>query len=49
MPREDYISLYVDTVKRAAVAEDPSRDFVVSRCPAFLMTTSSKPLQSVEW
>ena len=29
--REDYISLYVDTVKKTAVKEDPSRFFVVSR------------------
>ena len=32
--REDYIALYVDTVKTVAVREDPSRFFVVSR---FLM------------
>jgi hypothetical protein len=32
MPREDYIALYVDTVRQAATAEDPSRDFMVSRC-----------------
>ena len=29
--REDYISLYVDTIKMTAVKEDPSRFFVVSR------------------
>ena len=31
-PREDYIRLYVDTVREVARAEDPSRDFMVSRC-----------------
>ena len=29
--REDYISLYVETVKKTAVQEDPSRFFIVSR------------------
>ena len=29
--REDYISLYVETVKKTAVKEDPSRFFIVSR------------------
>ena len=33
--REDYIALYVDTVKTVAVREDPSRFFVVSRFLSF--------------
>ena len=48
IPREDYITLYVDTVRKVAVQEDPSRFFVVSRSDQkhYSVITSTFILQS---